>query len=59
MIDPVAISQKKLATHAHRKVTIFSETDCAQIVTVKVKYFQTFPNEIKIELKKWCGFKWL
>ncbi|CAB1059419.1 hypothetical protein D1BOALGB6SA_4181 [Olavius sp. associated proteobacterium Delta 1] len=32
---------------------------CAQIVPVKVKYFQTVPNETKIQLKMWYRINWL
>jgi hypothetical protein len=33
--------------------------NCAQIVPVKVKYFQTFPNETKNWLKKLNRINWL
>ncbi len=33
--------------------------DCAQIVPVKVKYFQTVPNEIKNTVEMWDRIKYL
>ena len=35
------------------------EPNCAQIVPVKVKYFQTFSNETKSWLKKFNGINQL
>ncbi len=32
---------------------------CAQIVPVKVKYFQTVPNETKNKMKNWNRINWL
>ena len=32
---------------------VFIKLDCAQIVPVKIKCFQTVPNEIQNSLKNW------
>jgi hypothetical protein len=37
---------------ARKYETLFPDEDCAQIVPVKVKFFQTDPNGTKNDLKK-------
>ena len=37
---------------ARKYETLFPDEDCAQIVPVKVKFFQTDPNETKNDFQK-------
>ena len=52
-IDAIENYYDKIFVKGRAAGVDLEELNCAQIVPVKVKYFQTFPNETKNSLKNY------